>query len=195
MALEFQIICELSKMFAITGQIEDIFVIDSNSDKMRVYVRHGAHLSAFNVSITAEREIIWKRIGHQQIFNQLNKSFPTRTYPWYVTDTMLDDGSDGIIIRNEVGFGFYRFDPRESSETFQLLSRDDSFHDLYRWNEANVLIGRFYADTHLIGVLSRKKTGVMFYSVNKEELMTGTPDPLLSIARILSQSRNRHADI
>ena len=36
-----------------------------------------------------------------------------QTYPWLVTNTMLDDGSDAIVLRKEDGIGFYRFHPNE----------------------------------------------------------------------------------
>lgn len=194
MALEFQSISELGKMFPspFAGHVDDIFVVDSNSDSMRVYVRHGAHLTAFNVTSEPtkdEKKIIWKRIVNRQIFNEAQRaSYPMRTYPWLVTDTMLDDGSDGIVIRNEAGLGFYRFDPTKSSDSLQELSRDSGFRDLYGWNEADravVLIGRFYPDTRLVGVLSRKKmrneSVVEFYCVDKNGLMTRTPYPLLPL--------------
>ena len=131
MTLEFQPVSEIGKLLLgspFSGQIDDILSIDSklSDDKsvVRIYVRHGANLVALNVSSSSttrgssstsrNNSSGWTLLWNHQIFKDSHRtSYPLRTYPWLVTGTMLDDGSDGIVLRNEDGLGFYRFDPKD----------------------------------------------------------------------------------
>ncbi|EFX70311.1 hypothetical protein DAPPUDRAFT_300516 [Daphnia pulex] len=215
MTLEFQPVSEIGKLLLgspFSGNVDDILAIDSKStgDKsiVRIYVRHGANLVAFNVSTTSTSRSSstnrnnptgWTLLWNHQIFKDGQRtSYPLRAYPWLVTDTMLDDGSDGIVLRNEDGLGFYRFDPQDKNRTstqsgpLQGLTSDTTFRDLYGWNNPDqsiILIGRFYRNTRLVGILSRQKkeqeseTNVQFYAAAKDRLTSRKPQPLFPLQR------------
>ncbi|KAI9559907.1 hypothetical protein GHT06_013914 [Daphnia sinensis] len=194
MTLEFQSISEVGPLLLggpFSGHIDDVFVLDSKDNNPfngRIYLRHGANLVAFNVSYV-NKSSNWKHLWNHKLFKNVKQtSYPLRTYPWLVTNTMLDDGSDGIVQRDEDGIGFYRFDPNKSVAKLQGLSRDTNFRDLYGWGQIHqsvVLIGRFYRNTQLIGVMSRKNNEagpiVQFYAAAKDRLESRKPHPLFPL--------------
>ncbi|XP_057365416.1 uncharacterized protein LOC130686143 [Daphnia carinata] len=197
MTLEFQSISKVGQLLLgspFSGHIDDVFVLDSKNENPfsgRIYIRHGANLVAFNVSYINSSSNL-KRLWNQRVFNNAQQiSYPLRAYPWLVTNMLLDDGSDGIILRNEDGIGFYRFDQtntNKSEEKLQTMTRDTNFRDLYGWGKVHqsvVLIGRFYHDTRLVGIMSRMndKSGQVleFYAAAKDRLQSGQPYPLLPL--------------
>ncbi|KAK4029996.1 hypothetical protein OUZ56_022954 [Daphnia magna] len=179
-----------------SGHVDDVFVQDSKDNNPfngRIYLRHGANLVAFNVSFI-NKSSNWNQLWNHQFFKDAQRtSYPLRSYPWLITNTMLDDGSDGIVLRNEDGIGFYRFDPNKPAAKLQGLSRDTSFRDLYGWGQIHqsvVLIGRFYRNTQLIGVMSRinNEAGpiVQFYAAAKDRLESRKPHPLLPLQKSMA---------
>ncbi|XP_046646448.1 uncharacterized protein LOC124336713 [Daphnia pulicaria] len=200
--LELLSISEIGNVFLgapLDGQVDDIFLINSavnegKNNNSRMYIRHGANVVAFNVSSSGSsvnKPETWTRLWNRRFFNDAQRaSYPLQTYPWLVTNTMLNDGSDGIVLRNEDGIGFYRFHPNERPIQVLGMSRDASFRDLYGWDETHrsvVLVARFYSDTRLIGVMGRQKIGketeVKFYGASQERLKTRKPHPLFPLKK------------
>uniref|UniRef100_A0A182Q560 Tox-SGS domain-containing protein n=1 Tax=Anopheles farauti TaxID=69004 RepID=A0A182Q560_9DIPT len=134
-------------------------------------VKHQRSLHCFRLESSAPSGVVWKVLwSRNEFFDEKEREFGSS---FFVAKT------GWVLVRKREGLQFYRMEG--SDLALRHYCSDGRYHEMYGWNAPGTvfLMGHMYADSAVIGVITRNKRGaIRFEQMAESVVLKGGSQPL-----------------